>query len=196
MKIQAILAVALVLACLVPHAAGETGGVQVENIPPTFADISMDEDGRLNAISINISDYNSYQDLRWVYVNISDGQMLISSMAYMCGEDVNQTGNISNVVGKHLIHQSSSVTHSDKTIGLESCFLILDLRFRPVNGGDTVEITASDMTGETVTYAESYVYPILSDEASAFILTVVLIVSLTISVVIQVLRRRNVHETL
>jgi len=195
MKNLAIMTLAVIMICIAPHAAAETGGVQVENIPPTISDISFDEGGGFSILSINVTDYNSYRDLKCVYINITNEGQLISSMAYMAGEDVNQTGVLSNVVGKHLDHKSSIIKYSNKTTGIECCFLILEIYFNPVNGGDVVEVSVSDRTGASTTYIGNYVYPVMSDQTSANLLMVILIISLTLSIVLQIIKhRRCSHE--
>jgi hypothetical protein len=173
---------------------GDEGGVHVENVYPTFSDLSVSESNGNTLVTINVSDYNSFWDIDRIFINVTNGKEEVLSIAYYAHNTRDSpNGELRNVVGNNLISERSGIEHSNENEGLDSCYLLLEVCFAPVDG-TFLEIVVWDMNGLSATYIGEYTYPSLAEKANMNIIIGVVVFSLLLTVSIQTSlkwRRKN-----
>jgi hypothetical protein len=176
------------------HVSGESSGLNVYNLPPSIGELTVRELDGNTIILLNITDFNSYRDLRSIYINISDGTHIISSIAYIQGSDDNSTGYLENVVGSNLLTDSSNVTHGVDEPGLMSCYLQLKICFKPVKG-IALTVVIHDMAGQSAIYEGPYSIPPLDIGSNMNILLLLAIISVSLAILFQLhIMRRRVND--
>ena len=194
MRILAFVLVFVVLLAGTTRVMGDDGGVQVENVYPTFSDLSVSEFNGNTLVTINVSDYNSFWDIDRIYINVTNGKEEFLSIAYFANSTRDSpNGQLRNVVGNNLVSELSGVKHSNESEGVDSCYLLLEICFTPVDG-TFLEIVVWDMNGLSATYIGEYVYPPLAEKANMNIIIGVVVFSLILTASIQISlkwRRKN-----
>jgi hypothetical protein len=165
---------------------GDDGSVQVENVNPTFSKLSVSEFNGNTLVTINVSDYNSFLDIDSIFINVTNGKAEVLSIAYFANSTLDSPeGQLRNVVGNNLVSELSGVKFSDVGEGLDSCYLLLDVCFTPVDGS-ILEVVVWDMNGLSATYIGEYTYPSLTETANLNLITAAIVFSLILTVTIQI----------
>ncbi len=198
MKNVKILSMLMLLAILSGTCAkGETGSVQVENIPPNFTNLSIEEYDGLSLILLNVSDYNSYRDIHLIFFNLTRGKNIKSSFAYEAEFNSTSMGQLKNIIGNELELEASSINHSEKNEGLDSCYLDFEVYFEPVDASH-LEITIIDMNNASASYKANYNYPSYSQSTNYKVTMGLFGFSLIVTMFFFVLlkRRGTEHEAI
>ncbi|MBA3045242.1 MAG: hypothetical protein KKH41_07575 [Candidatus Thermoplasmatota archaeon] len=174
---------------------GDDGGVQVENVYPTFSNLSVSEINGNTLVTINVSDYNSFWDIDRIFINVTDGNEGVLSIAYFANNTRDSpNGQLRNVIGNNLVSELSGIKHSNESEESESCYLLLEICFTPVDG-TFLNVVVWDVGGLSATYTGQYVYPPLAGKANMNIIIGAVVFSLILTVSIQILlKRRHKNE--
>ena len=176
---------------------GDDGGVQVENVNPTFSKLSISELNGNTMVTINVSDYNSFWDIDRIFINVTNGNEEVLSILYLANNTRDSpNGQFKNLVGNNLVSELSRFRHSNRSEGVDSCYLLLDVCFTPVDG-TLLNVVVWDMNGLSASYIGEYVYPPLAEKANANIITGAIVFSLILAASMQVsLKWRQKNENI
>lgn len=188
MRLKAIVIVFVILLLAgTTSVMGDDGSVQVENVNPTFSKLSVSEFNGNTLVTINVSDYNSFLDIDRIFINVTNGKAEVLSIAYFANNTRDSPeGQLRNVVGNNLVSELSGVKYSNVSEGLDSCYLLLDVCFAPVDGS-ILEVVVWDMNGLSATYIGEYTHPSIAEKANMNIIAGIIVISLILTVSIQIL---------
>ncbi len=178
-------------------ARGQEPGVTVINVPPEFSAIDIGSANGLHRIDMLVSDYNSWQDIFRVDVEILDGARSPVARVVFQQYDSNETleGNprFVETLGAILIRDLSSHSYAvDPTTIAERSEVRITFVITPVTGR-WLRVTATDLAGLFAVAQVEYLTGVIGG-ANAIHPFVVVALSVTASVVLIGMRlRREMH---
>lgn len=155
----AILSILLVLLASLGAAPAQAqgSGITVINVPPQFSGIDIRSVGGLNYIDVTVSDYNSWEDIFRVRVEVLavDGgtESSVAFQQYPTNTSSSRQPGFDQTVGEYLVRDLTSEDHSTQTTTVpDRTEMHLTFVLSPVKG-QWINVTASDRGGLTA-YAQ------------------------------------------
>lgn len=170
------------------------GGVTVINVPPQFSGFRIATQDGLNYIDVVVSDYNSWQDIFRVQVEIeSDTQAPVADVAFQQYPDnatLQRQPQFTESVGSFLVRDLSSATFNTQPVTIpERTEMRITFVMSPVNG-KFLSVTTTDLGGLTafaqVEYSAGFFgrFPAVSS-------WILLVIALVLSIVLVAARIRR-----
>lgn len=175
-------------------ADGQVPGVTVINVPPEFSSLDIRSDTSHQYIDIVVSDYNSWEDIRQVDLQIlnEEGSQLahIAFLQYTDNETIPSAQRFEELLGEVLDRDLSVIAYSTTPVSIEDRTEIrITFVISPV-AGRWLNITATDLAG-TSAYAQVEIDGRMGDGTALLPPVVLIMFALAAAVILVSMRVRR-----
>ncbi len=200
MKSRRFLAFILLLSLLFLSLAGNQGeaqvpGVTVINVPPEFSSLDIRTENSHQVIDIVVSDYNSWEDIRQVDLQIlnEEGSQLahVAFMQYTDNESIPSAQRFEELLGEVLDRDLSVIAYSTTPASIKDRTEIrITFVINPISGR-WLNVTATDLAGTSAYAQVEFRDGRIGDSVALLPPVVVIMIALAASVILVSMRVRR-----